>query len=185
MVCLGGVGIAAIQLCKTVNNVTVFGTASASKHNIIRDMGCTHPIDYHTQDYVTEIRKLSPTGKRSQSNARSCSQSLLFRERCWYRHGPIEWRGQCPRLWSIEATWANHLFRYVLGCLCSLILTCLLYIQVLPMLLPVVRTVHYSRHSKLGTNAFLPIPYRSCRTIKVSLVIILVISCKMWRKTSI
>ncbi|CAF3325435.1 unnamed protein product [Rotaria socialis] len=58
----GGVGIAAIQLCKTVANVTVFGTASAPKHNIIKEAGCTHPIDYHTQDYVAEIRKISPNG---------------------------------------------------------------------------------------------------------------------------
>jgi len=58
----GGVGIAAIQLCKTVENVTVFGTASASKHSIIKEMGCTYPIDYRTQDYVTEIRKISPNG---------------------------------------------------------------------------------------------------------------------------
>jgi NADPH:quinone reductase-like Zn-dependent oxidoreductase len=63
MVFIGGVGIAAIQLCKTVENVTVFGTASASKHHIIKEMGCTYPIDYHTQDYVTEIRKISPNGK--------------------------------------------------------------------------------------------------------------------------
>jgi len=58
----GGVGIAAIQLCKTVENVTVFGTASASKHNIIKEMGCTYPIDYRTHDYTTEIRKISPQG---------------------------------------------------------------------------------------------------------------------------
>ncbi|CAF4727358.1 unnamed protein product, partial [Rotaria sp. Silwood2] len=58
----GGVGIAAIQLCRTVENVTVFGTASGSKHNIIKEAGCTYPIDYHTQDYVTEIRKISPKG---------------------------------------------------------------------------------------------------------------------------
>ncbi|CAF0798379.1 unnamed protein product [Rotaria sordida] len=58
----GGVGIAAIQLCKTVENVTVFGTASGSKHNIIKEAGCTYPIDYRTQDYVAEIRKISPNG---------------------------------------------------------------------------------------------------------------------------
>ena len=56
-------GIAAIQLCKTVQNVTVFGTASASKHDTIKQMGCNYPIDYRTQDYTTEIRKISPTGK--------------------------------------------------------------------------------------------------------------------------
>ncbi|KAG9350102.1 hypothetical protein JZ751_026455 [Albula glossodonta] len=57
-----GVGIAATQLCKTVKDVTVFGTASASKHEAINQGGVTHPIDYRTQDYVSEIRKISPKG---------------------------------------------------------------------------------------------------------------------------
>uniref|UniRef100_A0A1A7WUR2 Vesicle amine transport protein 1 homolog (T. californica) n=1 Tax=Iconisemion striatum TaxID=60296 RepID=A0A1A7WUR2_9TELE len=58
----GGVGIAATQLCQTVQDVTVFGTASASKHETISQGGVTHPIDYRTKDYVTEIRKISPKG---------------------------------------------------------------------------------------------------------------------------
>ncbi|XP_051994760.1 synaptic vesicle membrane protein VAT-1 homolog [Xyrauchen texanus] len=58
----GGVGIAATQLCKTVNDVTVFGTASASKHEVISQGGVTHTIDYRTRDYVEEIRKISPKG---------------------------------------------------------------------------------------------------------------------------
>lgn len=58
----GGVGMAALQLCRTVENVTVFGTASASKHEVLRKNGVTHPIDYHTLDYVDEIRKISPKG---------------------------------------------------------------------------------------------------------------------------
>uniref|UniRef100_A0A1A8KS93 Vesicle amine transport protein 1 homolog (T. californica) n=1 Tax=Nothobranchius kuhntae TaxID=321403 RepID=A0A1A8KS93_NOTKU len=58
----GGVGIAATQLCQTVQDVTVFGTASASKHETISQGGVTHPIDYRTKDYVTEIRKNSPKG---------------------------------------------------------------------------------------------------------------------------
>lgn len=58
----GGVGIAATQLCQTVQDVTVFGTASASKHEIITQVGVTHPIDYRTKDYVAEIRKISPKG---------------------------------------------------------------------------------------------------------------------------
>jgi NADPH:quinone reductase-like Zn-dependent oxidoreductase len=88
---LGGVGIAAIQLCKTVKDVTVFGTASAAKHGIIRDMGCTHPIDYHTQDYVTEIRKLAPAGKNKQPHVRCFPHDLLVRKRCRHRHGSVEW----------------------------------------------------------------------------------------------
>ncbi|XP_004080288.1 synaptic vesicle membrane protein VAT-1 homolog [Oryzias latipes] len=58
----GGVGVAATQLCQTVKDVTVFGTASASKHEVISQGGVTHPIDYRTKDYVTEIRKVSPKG---------------------------------------------------------------------------------------------------------------------------
>ncbi|MEQ2242461.1 Synaptic vesicle membrane protein VAT-1, partial [Ilyodon furcidens] len=57
-----GVGIAVTQLCQTVQDVTVFGTASASKHETISQGGVTHPIDYRTKDYVTEIRKISPKG---------------------------------------------------------------------------------------------------------------------------
>ncbi|XP_006798348.1 synaptic vesicle membrane protein VAT-1 homolog [Neolamprologus brichardi] len=58
----GGVGIAATQLCKTVKDVTVFGTASASKHETITQGGVTHAIDYRTKDYVEEVRKISPKG---------------------------------------------------------------------------------------------------------------------------
>ncbi|XP_064380900.1 synaptic vesicle membrane protein VAT-1 homolog [Dromaius novaehollandiae] len=58
----GGVGTAAVQLCKTVENVTIFGTASASKHDALRESGVAHPIDYRTMDYVEEVRKISPKG---------------------------------------------------------------------------------------------------------------------------
>uniref|UniRef100_F6XC16 Synaptic vesicle membrane protein VAT-1 homolog n=1 Tax=Equus caballus TaxID=9796 RepID=F6XC16_HORSE len=58
----GGVGMAAVQLCRTVENVTVFGTASASKHEVLKANGVTHPIDYHTTDYADEIKKISPKG---------------------------------------------------------------------------------------------------------------------------
>lgn len=59
----GGVGIAATQLCRAVQDVTIFGTASASKHETIAQGGVTHPIDYRTKDYVEEIRKIDPQGK--------------------------------------------------------------------------------------------------------------------------
>lgn len=58
----GGVGIAATQLCKTLENVTVYGTASAGKHEIIKKIGVDYPIDYRTKDYVQEIRAVSPRG---------------------------------------------------------------------------------------------------------------------------
>jgi NADPH:quinone reductase-like Zn-dependent oxidoreductase len=55
----GGVGLAVMQLCKTIPNVTVFGTASAGKHGMLRDQGCTHPIDYRTQDYAAEVKRIT------------------------------------------------------------------------------------------------------------------------------
>lgn len=60
-------GVAATQLCQTVQDVTVFGTASASKHDTISKGGVTHPIDYRTKDYVEEIRKISPKGEIGRS----------------------------------------------------------------------------------------------------------------------
>ncbi len=55
----GGVGIAALQLCRTVPGVVTFGTASASKHEAIRAQGCDHAIDYRTVDYAEEVRRLT------------------------------------------------------------------------------------------------------------------------------
>ncbi len=55
----GGVGLAVLQLCRTLDRVTVFGTASASKHGTLRAQGCAHPIDYRTQDYADEVRRVT------------------------------------------------------------------------------------------------------------------------------
>jgi NADPH:quinone reductase-like Zn-dependent oxidoreductase len=40
----GGVGLAAIQLART-RDCELFGTASPSKHDYLRSVGCQHPID--------------------------------------------------------------------------------------------------------------------------------------------
>jgi NADPH:quinone reductase-like Zn-dependent oxidoreductase len=55
----GGVGIAVLQLCRTVPDVTTFGTASAGKHDVLREEGCTYPIDYHATDYAAEVGRLT------------------------------------------------------------------------------------------------------------------------------
>jgi NADPH:quinone reductase-like Zn-dependent oxidoreductase len=55
----GGVGTAALQLCRTLDDITTYGTASARKHDAIRDQGCAHPIDYRSKDYVAEVRRLT------------------------------------------------------------------------------------------------------------------------------
>lgn len=59
---LGGVGWAATQIAKSVENVTIFGTSSPSKHNLIKENGITHAVDYTTSDFVEEILKISPQG---------------------------------------------------------------------------------------------------------------------------
>ncbi|XP_076357868.1 synaptic vesicle membrane protein VAT-1 homolog-like [Tachypleus tridentatus] len=56
----GGVGQAVAQLCKTVPDVIVIGTASKHKHESIKD-SVTHVID-HGSDYVQEVKKISPDG---------------------------------------------------------------------------------------------------------------------------
>ena len=53
----GGVGTAALQLLSTIPDLEIFGTASASKHDYLRGLGCTQPIDYRTQDYEELVRE--------------------------------------------------------------------------------------------------------------------------------
>jgi NADPH:quinone reductase-like Zn-dependent oxidoreductase len=55
----GGVGIAALQLCRTVPDVVVFGTASEGKHRFLREQGFDHLIDYRTADYASEIKRMA------------------------------------------------------------------------------------------------------------------------------
>jgi len=55
----GGVGTAALQLCRTVDDLEVFGTASAAKHGVLKAEGCAHPIDYHATDYAAQVRRLT------------------------------------------------------------------------------------------------------------------------------
>ena len=55
----GGVGTAVLQLCRTVDDLEVFGTASAVKHDVLKAEGCAHPIDYHATDYAAEVGRLT------------------------------------------------------------------------------------------------------------------------------
>jgi NADPH:quinone reductase-like Zn-dependent oxidoreductase len=54
----GGVGIAATQIAKA-RGAEVFGTASASKHDVCREQGVDHVIDYRSQDFEVEVRRLT------------------------------------------------------------------------------------------------------------------------------
>ena len=54
----GGVGIAATQIARS-RGAEVFGTASAPKHDAIRAQGVDHAIDYRTQDFAAEVRRIT------------------------------------------------------------------------------------------------------------------------------
>jgi NADPH2:quinone reductase len=53
----GGVGQAAVRIAKYYG-ATIIGTASASKHDVVRRLGADHVIDY-TTDLVAEVRRLT------------------------------------------------------------------------------------------------------------------------------
>lgn len=55
----GGVGVAAVQLLRREPEVVIFGTASAAKHDFLRELGVHHPIDYRARDYAAEVRRLT------------------------------------------------------------------------------------------------------------------------------
>ncbi len=54
----GGVGLASIDLCKIVG-AEVIGTASPSKHAMLRERGVAQLIDYRSQDYEKEIARIT------------------------------------------------------------------------------------------------------------------------------
>jgi NADPH:quinone reductase-like Zn-dependent oxidoreductase len=54
----GGVGISATQIARS-RKAEIFGTASASKHDAIREQGVEHAIDYRTQDFEPEVRRIT------------------------------------------------------------------------------------------------------------------------------
>lgn len=56
----GGIGTAYLQLGKLAG-LSMYGLASKSKHAILAEYGAT-PIDYHSQDFVTVIRRAEPDG---------------------------------------------------------------------------------------------------------------------------
>jgi len=57
----GGVGTSVLQLLRTIPDVVIFGTASKPKHDYLRGLGCTHPIDYRNENYVDVVRKVVGT----------------------------------------------------------------------------------------------------------------------------
>jgi synaptic vesicle membrane protein VAT-1 len=73
----GGVGQAAVQICRA-RGATVLGTASAAKHDRLRESGVEHCIDYRRQDVPAEVRRL--TGGRGVDIALDALGGRSFRD---------------------------------------------------------------------------------------------------------
>lgn len=56
----GGIGTALLELGKLIN-LNMYGTASANKHHLIKELG-GKPIDYHKQQFTQSILDLTKTG---------------------------------------------------------------------------------------------------------------------------
>ena len=54
----GGVGLSALQICK-LRGARVIGTASAGKHARLQELGVAHCIDYTTQNFQTEVARIT------------------------------------------------------------------------------------------------------------------------------
>lgn len=48
----------AVAICR-IRGATIYGTASASKHDFLREQGVHHPIDYNKQNFEREIKRLT------------------------------------------------------------------------------------------------------------------------------
>ena len=91
----GGVGISATRIAKRIG-AEVFGTASASKHDAIREQGVDHAIDYRSQDFAEEVRRL--TGGEGIDLAFDALGPSSFRKD--YRL--LRPRGAADHVWGLE-----------------------------------------------------------------------------------
>jgi NADPH:quinone reductase-like Zn-dependent oxidoreductase len=73
----GGVGLSALQLARNLGAVTI-GTASAGKHDRLREHGLDHAIDYRTQDFEAEVLRI--TGGRGVEVALDARGGTSFRK---------------------------------------------------------------------------------------------------------
>lgn len=55
----GGVGSYAIQIAKALGVKTIITTCSQANHEVVRQLGATHVIDYRNSDVVAEVMKIT------------------------------------------------------------------------------------------------------------------------------
>lgn len=76
----GPVGTALLQL-GALSGLEMYGTASQRKHDLVSSFGAV-PIDYKAVDFVDEIRRLIPDGKKVVPYS---IRTLKRRHPDWYR----------------------------------------------------------------------------------------------------
>src|SRR3546814_7988715 len=69
----GGVGLACIDVARHIG-AHIIGTASSGKHAFLEERGLHAAIDYRTQDWPTELRRLTDGRGVEQIGRASCGE---------------------------------------------------------------------------------------------------------------
>src|SRR5262245_12917115 len=104
----GGVGMAAIQLCR-IAGAEVIGTASAGKHALLREAGVAHAIDYRTQDFEAEVRRI--TGGRGVDIVLDATGAFRKSYRCLGPLGRLVCFGISGASTGLTPSWLSALKR--------------------------------------------------------------------------
>src|SRR6059036_74932 len=106
----GGVGMAAIQLCK-IAGAEVIGTASAAKHPQLREAGVAHAIDYRTQDFEQEVKRV--TGGRGVDIVLDATGAFSKSYRCLAPLGRLVMFGFSQAATGMTPSWLSVLPKYL------------------------------------------------------------------------
>ncbi|KAL8639866.1 MAG: hypothetical protein Q9228_003146 [Teloschistes exilis] len=59
----GGVGLAAVQIAKAFGATVIATAGSKRKFEVAKEFGADHTIDYNTEGWAEQVKKLTPKGK--------------------------------------------------------------------------------------------------------------------------
>jgi NADPH:quinone reductase-like Zn-dependent oxidoreductase len=106
----GGVGMAAIQLCR-IAGAEVIGTASAGKHAALREAGVAHAIDYRTQDFEVEVKRI--TGGRGVDIVLDATGAFRKSYRCLAPLGRLVMFGFSQAATGLTPSWLAALPKFL------------------------------------------------------------------------
>jgi NADPH:quinone reductase-like Zn-dependent oxidoreductase len=106
----GGVGMAAIQLCR-IAGAEVIGTASAGKHAALREAGVAHCIDYRTQDFEAEVKRI--TGGRGVDIVLDATGAFRKSYRCLAPLGRLVMFGFSQAATGMTPSWLAALPKFL------------------------------------------------------------------------